>query len=105
VQAREAEAGERDLLLALGSADEGSDPPSTLPRRWGVAVTAQLLAAWRRGDEPAALAYLERALERTPREAAVGLARFAALLARGGPAPGLPFGATSSAVPRDADGR
>ena len=84
VQAREAEAGERDLLLALGSADEGSDPPSTLPRRWGVAVTAQLLAAWRRGDEPAALAYLERALERTPREAAVGLARFAALLARGG---------------------
>ncbi len=83
-RAREAEAGERELILALGSADEGSDPPPTLPRRWGVAVTAQLLAAWRRGDEVAALVCLKRALERTPREAAVGLARFAALLARGG---------------------
>ena len=65
-----AEAGERDLVIAVEAADLGNDPPAALPRRWGVAVTAQLLAAWRRGDEGGALAVLERALERWPREAA-----------------------------------
>jgi DNA-binding NtrC family response regulator len=79
-----AEAGERELVLALERAEEGVDPPASLPRRWGVAVTAQLLAAWRRGDEAAAHARLVSAFDRAPREAAVGLARFAALLARRG---------------------
>ncbi len=84
VEARGAEAGEKDLILALQRANEGNDPSSALPRRWGLAITARLLAAWRRDDEAAALARMERALERSPREASVGLARFAALLARGG---------------------
>ncbi len=79
-----AEAGERGLVLAVEAADLGNDPPAALGRRWGVAVTAQLLAAWRREDEAGALASLERALERWPREAGVGFARFAALLARRG---------------------
>jgi DNA-binding NtrC family response regulator len=78
------EAGERELILTLGRAAEGVDPPIGLPQRWGVAVTAQLLAAWHRRDEPAARARLVSAIERTPREAAVGLARFAALLAHRG---------------------
>ncbi len=79
-----AEAGERDLVSAVAAADLGNDPPAALARRWGVAVTAQLLAAWRRGGEAGALESLERALDRWPREAGVGLARFAALLARRG---------------------
>jgi DNA-binding NtrC family response regulator len=79
-----AEAGERELILTLGRAAEGVDPPIGLTQRWGVAVTAQLLAAWHRGDEAAARARLLSAFERTPREAAVGLARFAALLAHRG---------------------
>jgi DNA-binding NtrC family response regulator len=79
-----AEAGERDLILAVAAADLGNDPPAALARRWGVAVTAQLLAAWRRGDEAGALAAIERSLERWPREAGVGFVRFAALLARRG---------------------
>ncbi len=79
-----AEAGERGLILAVAAADLGADPPAATSRRWGVAVTAQLLAARRRGDEVGALALLERALERWPREAGVGFARFAALLARRG---------------------
>jgi DNA-binding NtrC family response regulator len=79
-----AEAGERGLVLAVEAADLGNDPPAALARRWGMAVTAQLLAAWRRGDEPGALTALERALEHWPREAGVGLARFTALLARRG---------------------
>ncbi len=78
----DAEAGERELVLILADAEAGRDPPGTLVRRWGMTVTAQLLAAWRRGDGSTALARVEYALERAPREAAVGLARFAALLAR-----------------------
>lgn len=79
-----AEASEQELILALGRAETGIDPPISLPQRWGVALTAQLLAAWCRGDEPSARARLASALERAPREAAVGLARFAAVLARRG---------------------
>ncbi|HQU32742.1 MAG TPA: sigma 54-interacting transcriptional regulator [Thermoanaerobaculaceae bacterium] len=79
-----AEAGERGLVLAVAAADLGNEPPAALARRWGMAVTAQLLAAWRREDETGALASLERALEHWPREAGVGLARFTALLARRG---------------------
>ncbi len=86
-----AEAGERDLVIAVEAADLGNDPPAALARRWGVAVTAQLLAAWRRGDEGGALAVLERALERWPREGGVGFARFAALLARRGERLGAPW--------------
>jgi DNA-binding NtrC family response regulator len=78
------ESGERELILALERADHGVDPPTGLPQRWGVALTAQLLAALRRGEEAAARARLMRALERAPREASVGLARLAALLARRG---------------------
>jgi len=79
-----AEAGERELIAALERAGRGIDPPAGLPQRWGVAVTAQLLAAWHRGDEAAARARLAQAFERAPREAAVGLARLTALLARRG---------------------
>jgi DNA-binding NtrC family response regulator len=79
-----ADPGERELILAVERAEGGIDPPIALPQRWGVAITAQLLASWRRGDQQAARRRLALALERTPREAAVGLARFAALLARRG---------------------
>jgi DNA-binding NtrC family response regulator len=79
-----AESGERELILALERAETGADPPAGLPQRWGVAATAQLLAAWRRGDEAAARSRLAHGLERAAREAAVGFARFAALLVRRG---------------------
>ncbi len=82
--AETAEPGERELVLALERAGEGVDPPTGLPHRWGVVVTALLLAAWRRGDEAGARARMRRALERMPREASVGLARFVVLLARQG---------------------
>jgi DNA-binding NtrC family response regulator len=82
--ASDTEAGERELILALGRAEKGADPPLSLPQRWGVTVTAQLLAAWCRGDELSARTRLAAALERAPREAAVGLARFSAMLARRG---------------------
>ncbi|MGD1146695.1 MAG: sigma 54-interacting transcriptional regulator [Thermoanaerobaculaceae bacterium] len=79
-----AESGERRLIEALVSADDGTGPPGGLPRRWGVTISAQLLAAWRRGEGAVARTKLEHALGRWPREGAVGLARFAALLARRG---------------------
>jgi DNA-binding NtrC family response regulator len=79
-----AESGERRLIEALVSADQGTGPPSGLPRRWGLTISARLLAAWRRGEGAAARARLEHALRHWPREAAVGLARLAALLARRG---------------------
>ena len=88
VSAAAAETGERDLIRAVGDADLGRDPAAGLPRRWGVTVTAQLLAARRRGDDEGARASLDRAFERWPAEAAVGLARFAAVLARRGERPG-----------------
>lgn len=104
--ARGAEAGERELILALERAEEGVDPAPSLPRRWGVAVTAHLLAAWHRGDEGAARARLAQAFERAPREAAVGLARFAALLAHRGqhlPAGWLTFERAAEAALAEAD--
>ncbi|MFI5165071.1 MAG: sigma 54-interacting transcriptional regulator [Thermoanaerobaculales bacterium] len=82
--AEPAEAGEKALVHAVVEADRGCDPPSGLPQRWGVVVTAQLLAAWRRGDGEWARAWLTRAFDRIPREAAVGVVRFLALLARRG---------------------
>ncbi|MBZ5588302.1 MAG: sigma 54-interacting transcriptional regulator [Acidobacteriia bacterium] len=78
------ENGERRLIEALVSADGGADPPVGLPRRWGVTISAQLLAAWRRGDGAEARVRLDHTLRHWPREAAVGLARLAALLARRG---------------------
>ncbi|HVN74678.1 MAG TPA: sigma 54-interacting transcriptional regulator [Thermoanaerobaculaceae bacterium] len=80
--AGEAEPAERVLVEALVAADSGSDPSPALPRRWGVAISAHLLAAWRRGDADGARARFESAHRRWPREAAVGLARFVAVLAR-----------------------
>ena len=80
--ARGAESGERRLIEALASADEGTSPPGGLPRRWGVSISARLLAAWRRGEGTEARTRLEYALSRWPRDAAVGLARFAAILGR-----------------------
>jgi two-component system response regulator HydG len=79
-----AEPGERELLLTLENAERGVDPPGGLPHRWGLLVTGQLLAAWRRGEEGEARERMIRALERTPREGAVGFVRFVALLARHG---------------------
>ncbi|HUK12403.1 MAG TPA: sigma 54-interacting transcriptional regulator [Thermoanaerobaculaceae bacterium] len=75
------DAGEGELIDAVIAADEGHEPAAGLPQRWGVAVTAHLLAAWRRGEGKTARAWLLRALERSPREAAVGLARLVTLLA------------------------
>ena len=83
-EAAAAEPGERELVLALEKAESGVDPPARLSQRWGVVATAQLLAAWRRGEEGVARTRMGRALERAPREASVGFARFVALLGRRG---------------------
>ncbi len=85
--AQRAEPGEKALILSLGVAARGVDPHASLPQRWGVLVTAQLLAAWQRGDEAEALHRTEREIERSPLEASVGLARFVAILARRGQHP------------------
>ena len=82
-----AEAGEKALVHAVVAADRGCDPSGGLPRRWGMTVTAELLAAWRRGDRERARAALARVLDRAPREAGVGLARFLVLIGRRGERP------------------
>ena len=76
-----AEAGEKALVNAVVAADRGCEPSGGLPQRWGMTVTAQLLAAWRRNDHEAARTALARALDRAPREAGVGLVRFLAIIA------------------------
>jgi len=78
------EKGDRRLFLAVLRAAAGEPPPAGLPGRWGLAATARLLAAWRTAGPGAAAAALERDAARTPREAAVALARFAAILAANG---------------------
>ena len=82
------ESDESSLLGALVEADRGVDPPRSLAQRWGVTVTAAVLAAWRRGDEERAFELAQAALMRSPREGAVGIARFIALLGRDRGAPG-----------------
>jgi DNA-binding NtrC family response regulator/tetratricopeptide (TPR) repeat protein len=85
-----ADEGDRELLLAVVQAARGVVPARELPRRWGVAVTARLLAHWVRGEEEVARQELARSLATSPREAAVGFARFVACLGRRGerlPAP------------------
>ena len=79
-----ADASESVLIAAVEHADEGIDPEPSLPPRWGVTVTARALARWRRGDRDGARAVVASALVRTPREAAVGMVRLAAVLARRG---------------------
>jgi DNA-binding NtrC family response regulator len=80
--AGQGEEGERDLVAAIAAAEGGRDPCPDLPVRWGLSVTASLLAAWRRGEGENARARLARGLSRTPLEAAVGFCRFHALLGR-----------------------
>jgi DNA-binding NtrC family response regulator len=82
--ARTAEEGERRLITAVVDGDAGTAPPAGLPQRWGLALSAAALAAWRKGATDASRGILADALERTPREAAVGLARMAAILGRHG---------------------
>lgn len=78
----EVDEDEGQLFAALVAADGGADPPPGLPRIWGLSLTAAMLAAWRRGEDGAALALARRAMSQWPREAAVGLARLAVILAR-----------------------
>ncbi len=79
-----ADASESALLSAVVRAGEGIDPAPSLPPRWGVTVTARALARWCRGDRDGARAAVASALNRSPREAAVGLVRLAAVVARRG---------------------
>ncbi len=83
----EAEPGERELIAAVGRGERGEEPDPGLPARWGLAITARLLALWRRGREEEARDVLTAGLARSPREAAVGFVRFAAILGRRGEAP------------------
>ncbi len=76
-----ADEAERELLLSVVRADEGTPPDSELPQRWGVPVTAAALAALRRGDDDTASATVERAQVHDPAAAAVALARLHAILA------------------------
>jgi DNA-binding NtrC family response regulator len=82
--AAEADDGERELVLAVVRADSGVVPPPDLPPRWGLSETAALLAAWRGGRGEAARRRFEATPGPMPLEAAVGLARFAAILGRAG---------------------
>jgi DNA-binding NtrC family response regulator len=79
-----AEAETRPLFAAVAAAADGRDPPVDLPERWGMAATARVLAAWRRGDRRGARARAEEAMSRAPLEAAVALARILAVLRRSG---------------------
>ena len=80
--ARGAEESERRLITAVVDSDAGTVPPGGLPQRWGLALCAAGLAAWRNDTADTFRTVLAEALERTPREAAVALARMAAILAR-----------------------
>jgi transcriptional regulator with AAA-type ATPase domain len=80
-----ADEAERDLLLAIVGADQGTPPGGSLPQRWGLAVTAAALAALRSGDEAGGLAAVERALAHEAAAGGVAMARLSAIVAaRGG---------------------
>ncbi|MFH1176770.1 MAG: hypothetical protein V1750_05130, partial [Acidobacteriota bacterium] len=85
-----AEDGERELIMAVVAAARGEEVARHLPERWGLKVTAELLGSWRRGEPEEARRLAAQALATLPAEGAVGFARFAAILARGGEA--LPAG-------------
>ena len=72
--------GERMLVEAVARAAEGTLPPAALSLRWGVAVTARVLALLRRERDADAREQTASALARTPVEGAVALARLAVLL-------------------------
>jgi DNA-binding NtrC family response regulator len=72
--------GERLLVGAVVRAAAGTLPPAALSLRWGVAVTARVLALLRQGRAAEAREQTASALARTPVEGAVALARLAALL-------------------------
>jgi len=72
--AAQAEPSERTLFQAVFQAGEGHPPSPELPERWGMALTAQLLALGRARPQ-AALAAAQAALARGELAAAVGVAR------------------------------
>ncbi|MFZ5784902.1 MAG: sigma 54-interacting transcriptional regulator, partial [Acidobacteriota bacterium] len=82
--AAEADDGERELVGAVLGADRGIAPPPGLTPRWGVTETAALLAAWRVGGSETALRRFGATQGAMPLESAVGLARFAVTVNRGG---------------------
>jgi DNA-binding NtrC family response regulator len=82
--AARAEPGERALFDAVIAANAGREPAVGLPHRWGMVVTAHLLAARRCAQDDAGMRWYGRVLERAPREAGVGLARLVAILRRNG---------------------
>ena len=80
--------GERRLVEAVTAAAGGVAPPGGLSTRWGMAATARALALLRQGHEARARDAVASALDRTPIEGAVALARLVALLDRGSARPG-----------------
>ena len=93
--ARAAETGvdeERRVVAALLAAARGETPPRGLVRRWGLALSVTLVAAWRQGDHETARRALGAELERAPVQAAVGSVRALAVAARLGVSPGSVLG-------------
>lgn len=66
---------ERTAVDALVAAARGDAPPGRTPERWGLALSAQLVRAWKSGDDEEARARLAAELERAPLSAAVGAVR------------------------------
>lgn len=79
-----ADDSERALAEAMLAAQQGREPDPALPPRWGIALCASILAAWRRGEREVARERAARHLTRLPQEGAVALARLVRLLARSG---------------------
>lgn len=79
-----ADACEAVLITAVIRGGQGITPPPDLPERWGLAISARLLAAEHDGASVDARARAWRALASTPREAAVGIARAVGILRRQG---------------------
>lgn len=84
--ADQAEASERELVLAVAESALGVSPVAGLSARWGMTITAGAMAALVRGEIVQGRDRLLEALRNSPREAAMGVARLMALTANGGPA-------------------
>lgn len=83
---------ERAGVEALSAAVAGAPLPARVPHRWGLAVSAQILRAWRSGEDELARVRLASELDRVPLEAAVGAVRALALGAPLGIGPGPAWG-------------
>lgn len=66
---------ERAGVAALRAAAAGEALGDCLPQRWGLALSAQIVRAWRAGGDEEVRARLAAELERVPLEAAVGAVR------------------------------